>query len=114
MHRIRIPVIEPVTIVEIWSRKMERKILVRNKKDNVAVAIADLEAGERLAVDSGEEGYEIVAKQAIDIGHKIAIKDIEKDEDIIKSGEVIGFAVGFIKTGDHVHVHNVQSKRGGV
>ena len=93
---------------------MDRKIIVRNKKDNVAVAIAELKANVRLKVELGEGGYEIIAKQTISTGHQIAIKKIEKGEDVIKSGEVIGYASESIETGYHVHTHNVQSKRGGI
>ena len=45
-------------------------------------------------------------------GHKIAVKDIKKDEIITKYGEEIGIATADIKVGEYVHVHNLDSMRG--
>ncbi len=46
-------------------------------------------------------------------GHKIALRDIKDGEDIIKYGYSIGRAVGDIKKGDHVHIHNVKTNLSG-
>ena len=43
-------------------------------------------------------------------GHKIALCDIEKGEDIIKYGYPIGYATENIKCGDSVHSHNMKTK----
>lgn len=45
----------------------------------------------------------------IPAGHKIALKDIKRDEAIIKYGMVIGKARENIKKGEWVHTHNVKS-----
>ncbi|MBR5521133.1 MAG: UxaA family hydrolase [Oscillospiraceae bacterium] len=45
-------------------------------------------------------------------GHKIAVKDIQAGESIIKYGESIGRASRPIKKGDYVHVHNLEAMRG--
>ena len=45
-------------------------------------------------------------------GHKVALRDIHVDEDIIKYGESLGEATKEIVAGDYVHVHNLDSKRG--
>ena len=42
-------------------------------------------------------------------GHKYAIKDIKKGENVIKYGSPIGHATEDIKRGDHVHTHNVKT-----
>ncbi len=42
-------------------------------------------------------------------GHKYALRDIKKDENIIKYGNPIGHAVCDIKKGEHVHSHNVKT-----
>ena len=55
---------------------------------------------------------DIVINEKIDSGHKFALKDINKNENIIKYGETIGRATRDIKKGDYVHVHNVESLRG--
>ena len=45
----------------------------------------------------------------ISSGHKYAIKDIKKGENVIKYGCPIGHATEDIKVGDHVHTHNVKT-----
>lgn len=42
-------------------------------------------------------------------GHKYAIKDIKKGENVIKYGSPIGHATEDISKGDHVHTHNVKT-----
>lgn len=74
-----------------------------NEKDNVAVALVDLPNGTSVEIDDKK----ITLNEDILKGHKIAICDIKKDEDIIKYGLVIGKAKSNIKMGEHVHTHNV-------
>ena len=47
-------------------------------------------------------------------GHKIALSDIKKGENVIKYGYPIGHAVEDIKAGDHVHTHNIKTNLSGV
>ena len=54
-----------------------------NKLDNVEVNLAD--------------------------GHKYALRDIKKGENVIKYGNPIGHATADIKKGEHVHTHNVAT-----
>jgi len=42
-------------------------------------------------------------------GHKYAVCDIDKGENIIKYGNPIGHATTDIKKGDHVHIHNMRT-----
>jgi len=46
-------------------------------------------------------------------GHKFALCDIKKGENIIKYGSPIGHATEGIKKGDHVHTHNVKTNLSG-
>lgn len=55
---------------------------------------------------------EIVLLNTIPFGHKIALREIAKGEDVVKYGEVIGRATQDIDIGEYVHIHNVESKRG--
>jgi (2R)-sulfolactate sulfo-lyase subunit alpha len=48
---------------------------------------------------------------AIPIGHKIALTDIKKGATVWKYGQDIGKAVADIAKGEHVHVHNLKTKR---
>lgn len=45
----------------------------------------------------------------IPFGHKIALSDIRTGEKIIKYGYPIGYATKDIKTGEHVHSHNLRT-----
>ncbi len=49
----------------------------------------------------------------LDDGHKYAIRDIEKGENIIKYGQPIGHATCDIKKGEHVHSHNLKTNLSG-
>jgi (2R)-sulfolactate sulfo-lyase subunit alpha len=47
----------------------------------------------------------------VPIGHKIALTDIRKGDTVWKYGQDIGVAVADIAKGEHVHVHNLKTKR---
>jgi len=55
---------------------------------------------------------ELKLTQDVTPGHKFALLDIKKGEQIIKYGEVIGAATVDIGKGAHVHVHNTTSLHG--
>lgn len=74
-------------------------------KDNVAVALAAIEAGTELSVD----GLSVTAAAPIPAGHKVALCAIPAGEKVIKYGFPIGYAKVDIAPGDHVHVHNVHT-----
>jgi len=50
-----------------------------------------------------------IARPALGLGHKIAVRRIEKSEKIIKFGAPIGSATETIDPGAHVHLHNMKS-----
>jgi altronate dehydratase len=74
--------------------------------DNVAVAISGIKSGERATLDGGAP---VTVNQDIPRGHKLAVHQIAKGQDVLKYGEVIGAAKDSIQIGDHVHVHNLES-----
>jgi len=45
------------------------------------------------------------------LGHKISLKDANAGDTVIKYGHDIGKVVAEIKAGDHVHIHNLKTKR---
>jgi (2R)-sulfolactate sulfo-lyase subunit alpha len=89
------------------------QFLVHEKRDTVGVAVVDVKAGQSLEGRSLDSNEVVRAKATMDIplGHKIALKDHKPGEDIIKYGVQVGRVVEPIKTGEHVHVHNVKTKR---
>jgi len=91
---------------------MERKAIVLNSKDNVATALADLASGDSVALEIDKKPMSVTLVNPIQFGHKFSLVDVKTGTRIIKYGEVIGEATQDIKTGEHVHVHNVASTRG--
>lgn len=86
-----------------------KKALKVDPKDNVAILLEDIAQGDSCAYSDTE--YQ-KANHDILFGHKIALMDIAPGEDIIKYGQIIGYATQSIKQGDWVHDHNIQSDRG--
>ncbi len=90
----------------------EYKTLYLSRKDSVAVALSEIPANTSVVVRSDLEELVVPILEPIPFGHKFAVKAIKQGEDIIKYGEVIGAASAFIPAGAHVHVHNLEGKRG--
>ena len=82
--------------------------------DNVATVFTnDVKAGMIANVaDKKGHHFEIQLLSDVPYGHKIALCDIKKGEEIIKYGEAIGAASRDIAAGDYVHIHNMDSQRG--
>lgn len=59
----------------------------------------------------GDTTVECATLNDIPIGHKIALQDLEANDTVIKYGTDIGKVVKPIKRGEHLHVHNVKTKR---
>ncbi|EMG6667827.1 UxaA family hydrolase [Campylobacter jejuni] len=78
--------------------------IIVNEKDNVATALRDFKKGEKVA--------NIELLNDIASGHKFALKDIKKDEIIIKYAEAIASASCDINTGEWMHIHNTAGIRG--
>lgn len=87
---------------------MNDNILVIHPRDNVAVALRILVAGEQAAA-KGIPGFP--ALEEIPASHKIALRDIGAGEEIIKYGETIAVSTREIKKGGWVHTHNLESRR---
>ena len=85
-----------------------------NDLDNVATIFANGITDSTIIEVRDKKGNSENVKVIGDVpyGHKIAVKDIKKDEIITKYGEEIGIATADIKVGEYVHVHNLDSMRG--
>ncbi len=86
-----------------------KKIHLHDEKDNVAVALEDLEPGDKVRVEKGGKEVEISVKERIPFGHKVALELIDAGGKVVKYGEIIGAATEKIEPGEHVHTHNVRS-----
>ena len=89
-------------------------LLVHDKKDTVGVVVVeDLKAGTDMlcVVTADNSSFRLKSTMDVPIGHKIALADIRNGDTVYKYGQDIGKAVADIKKGEHVHVHNVKTKR---
>ena len=58
-----------------------------------------------------DESVDVPSANEVPLGHKIALKDLKVGDTIFKYGHDIGKVVKEIKKGEHVHVHNVKTKK---
>ena len=79
-----------------------------NPDDNVAVVLEDASAEEVLKVIGASEQM-ITLTEAIEYGHKVALKPIRANEAVIKYGIAIGHAIQDIQMGENIHLHNCAS-----
>ena len=89
------------------------QFLIHDTADTVGVATVAIKAGDTargLYMDT-QESMEILADSDIPLGHKIALQDHKVDDGVIKYNNDIGRVVAEIKKGQHVHVHNLKTRR---
>ena len=90
-------------------------------RDHVAIAKTDLPEGTTLEIDEHlhtptphsptstlpHPHTQIVVRQPIPSGHKVALREVAAGEPVRRYGQVIGFARQTILPGEHVHTHNL-------
>lgn len=92
----------------------EPQFLVHSPKDNVGVVVIEgLKAGTDMlgVITEDDTSIKLKAGHDIPIGHKVALSDLKEGDTIIKYGVDIGKMVADAATGEHVHVHNLKTKR---
>jgi len=81
-------------------------ILIIHPRDNVGVALRAIGKGEPVLA-GGQNLFS--ALEEIPASHKIAIRNIEAHEEIIKYGEPVAVSTQPIEKGQWVHTHNLES-----
>lgn len=79
--------------------------LLLHPDDNVLVCRQAAPAGAPLALD----GRMIALPTAIEVGHKIARRELHPGDKVIKYGAPIGSMTAPCPPAGHVHLHNMQS-----
>ncbi len=79
-------------------------------RDTVAVALMDHQKGAEVTVS----GNSYILRDDIPFGHKMALKDFDRDEPVLKYGEPIGHATQPISKGEWVHGHNLATNLNGL
>ncbi|WVN42609.1 altronate dehydratase family protein [beta proteobacterium MWH-UniP1] len=88
-------------MIELSEKKIIGPIIRLHPADNVVVARVDIQIGTRVE----SEGF--TSKSQVVAGHKLAARDIQAGEPILKYNVCIGFAATDIPVGTYVHSHNV-------
>ena len=89
-------------------------IIIHDEKDNVGVVVVEKVNKNQKCncwIMENDKSVNIQSITEIPLGHKIAMKDLGPGDTILKYGHDIGKVVKDIKKGDHVHVHNVKTKK---
>ena len=89
-------------------------LLVHDRRDNVGVVVVEeLAAGTDMlcVITEDDSEFRAVSTQAVPIGHKIALYDLAVGDSVIKYGQDIGRVIAPIRRGEHVHTHNLKTKR---
>lgn len=82
-----------------------KKTMIISPADSVGVALAALKKG------GTAEGITLL--DDIEKGHKFALRDIKRGEEVIKYNGIIGRATADIAAGSHVHCHNMSTNLSG-
>ncbi len=104
----------PESIAEYNDGVSKPHLLVHALEDNVGVVVVEgLTGGTqmRCVVTADNSEFALACNQDIPIGHKVALQDLQPGATVVKYGQDIGKAVAAIAKGDHVHVHNLKTKR---
>ncbi len=93
---------------------MSIQFLVHEDGDSVGViTVEGVKAGQELTgwIMKEDKTVQFKVLNDIPIGHKVALVDLKPGDTVMKYGVDIGKVVAPIKQGEHLHVHNVKTKR---
>ena len=93
---------------------MTTDIIIHDQKDNVGVVVIEKITPKQDCscwIMENDSSIKIQSLDEIPLGHKIAMADLKEGDTILKYGHDIGKVVKSIKKGEHVHVHNVKTKK---
>jgi (2R)-sulfolactate sulfo-lyase subunit alpha len=88
--------------------------VVHEEGDGVGVVVVEgVKAGQELLgwIMEGDKEVRVTAKSDIPIGHKVALRDYQPGDTVIKYGVDIGRVAAPIARGEHTHVQNLKTKR---
>ncbi|HEX9016782.1 MAG TPA: UxaA family hydrolase [Chloroflexota bacterium] len=86
---------------------MNHHALAVDSRDSIAVALTDLQRGQKCTVRVGGGSIEVELRERIPFGHKFALRAIPMGEDVLEYGEVIGRSMIDIDAGAWIDHHNV-------
>ncbi len=93
---------------------MATDFIVHDKADSVGVVVVeDVQPGKEVTgwIMETNETIKLKSLDAVPLGHKIALKDLKVGDTVLKYGHDVGKIVAQVGKGQHVHVHNLKTKR---
>jgi len=96
--------------MSLTTKALAESIHAVDPRDHVATALRDLVAGETVS----SQGVTVMVQADIPKGHKIATRNVAAGHEVLKYGWPIGRATRDIAAGDHVHIHNVETRLSGL
>ncbi|WP_156457647.1 altronate dehydratase family protein [Altererythrobacter sp. Root672] len=85
---------------------LDRTALLRvHRSDDVAIALRPLEVEEQLEI----EGQVLTVQQPVPVGHKLALRPLQRGAEVRKFGWPIGRMTADAIPGEHVHSHNLAT-----
>lgn len=93
---------------------MTTQFIVHDKADSVGVVVVeDVVAGKDVTgwIMETDETMQLKSLDAVPLGHKIALRDLQVGDTVLKYGHDVGRIVANVAKGRHVHVHNLKTKR---
>ncbi len=89
-------------------------LLVHHKADNVGVVVVENLATNTemfCVVTEDNSDFALIVNHDVPIGHKVALGDLKEGDTVIKYGQDIGKITAAATKGDHIHTHNLKTKR---
>ena len=89
-------------------------LIIHDEKDNVGVVVIETtKKGQDCSawIMENDKTVKVSSMNEVPLGHKIALQDLKEGDTILKYGHDIGKVVKPIKKGEHVHVHDVKTKK---
>ena len=88
---------------------MKVNALMMDEIDNVVTCVTEVAKGEDVVYQKGSELLSVRAEEDIPYCHKIALKDFDEGDEVLKYGELIGKTNGPIAKGHLVNHENIHS-----
>ncbi|MCI0753788.1 UxaA family hydrolase [Teichococcus vastitatis] len=90
-----------MSMIDLAAKRLNGPVIRLHPNDNVVVARVPVEPGTSIP------GENIVAREAVQAGYKIATRHLRRGEPILKYNVTIGFAADDMPAGTMLHGHNI-------
>ena len=90
-----------MSMIDLSAKRLNGPVIRLHPNDNVVVARVPVEAGTSIP------GENVIAREAVQAGYKIATQHLRKGEPVLKYNVTIGFAADDLPAGTMLHGHNI-------